>query len=118
MSIFDKIREFKMPIVWTAKPALEFCSKLWPMAAKHDWHFGMTGGVMYKGESSKDLDLIFYPHTGTKPTLEGLHAALKEAGMEQVSDFPIGYEGKYVEIWITDDDKRVDIIIENKPCGL
>lgn len=30
-------------------------------------HIGLTGSVLYRGESANDLDLIAYPHNDAKP---------------------------------------------------
>ncbi len=36
--------------------------KLEPAFADNGYHLGLTGGVLFRGSSEKDADLICYPH--------------------------------------------------------
>jgi hypothetical protein len=42
--------------------ALLLIRELEPAFAAEGYHLGLTGSVLYKGESEKDLDLIAYAH--------------------------------------------------------
>lgn len=42
--------------------ALVLIRELEPKFDSAGYHLGLTGSVLYKGESIKDLDLICYPH--------------------------------------------------------
>lgn len=47
-------------------------------------HVGLTGGTLFRGWSSKDLDVIVYPHTTSNPpTLEQIRQVFAEAGFFQ-----------------------------------
>lgn len=48
---------------WDLNDALEFIRALEPMLDLHcEAHCGLIGGVLKKGTSQKDLDLVIYPH--------------------------------------------------------
>lgn len=47
--------------MWTFKDAQELIVGLQPEAKKHGYHVALGGGVLNKGESTKDLDLYFLP---------------------------------------------------------
>lgn len=59
-----EVETFKTP--WTFMEALAEVTRLEPIANKHGLHIGITGGVLYKQTSTKDLDLIIYPHQTCK----------------------------------------------------
>jgi hypothetical protein len=46
--------------------AIELIRLIEPALAAHGYHSGLTGGVLYKGTSHHDTDLIIYPHDPTK----------------------------------------------------
>ena len=109
--------------MWTANEAQAFCQELWPIAEKHGWHFGLTGSVLYKGESQKDLDLVFYPRTRGEAKLKDLHLALEVAGLRQSKSALVRLDywkrsglkdTKHVESW-TMNGKRIDVIITEAP---
>jgi len=48
---------------WTLDEAIAFVKLLEvELAEKCDAHCGIVGGVLMKGESEKDLDVVIYPH--------------------------------------------------------
>jgi len=48
--------------MWTLKEAIELIQEIEPKFQAAGFHVGLTGSVVFKGESKKDLDLIVYPH--------------------------------------------------------
>lgn len=48
--------------MWTLPKAVELINKLNPELLKLGFYLGLTGSVLFKGESNKDLDLILYPY--------------------------------------------------------
>jgi hypothetical protein len=48
------------PIRWTLEQGVEFIRKLEPVVESLGYHVGLTGGVLYRGNSTKDLDVIVY----------------------------------------------------------
>lgn len=49
-------------VVWTLDDAIAVIRELEPVASKAGYHLGITGGVLYRGYSKKDLDIVCYPH--------------------------------------------------------
>jgi len=47
---------------WNVFQARNLISYLTPLLQKEGYELGLTGSVLYKGASNKDLDLIVYPH--------------------------------------------------------
>lgn len=47
--------------VWTYALALQLINQLDPLLREIGWVSGLTGGVLFRGESYKDLDIIIYP---------------------------------------------------------
>lgn len=47
---------------WTRETAFNFLVPLEAKLAAEGYHCALAGGVMYKGSSTKDLDVIVYPH--------------------------------------------------------
>lgn len=62
--------------------ALTLIRELEPKFSDVGYHLGLTGSVLYKGESEKDLDLIAYPHDARVKTMSrgGFSEFLKTLG--------------------------------------
>lgn len=54
------------PIVWTLEEGLGFVRKLEDHLHDQGFHAALSGGVLWKGSSTKDLDIILYPHTSNE----------------------------------------------------
>ena len=48
--------------MWTREEAIWVVERLEPLLAEVGAHCALSGSVMYRGTSDKDLDLIIYPH--------------------------------------------------------
>jgi hypothetical protein len=46
---------------WRLQDAVELIEELRPELESVGWTLGLTGSVLFRGESTKDLDLIVYP---------------------------------------------------------
>jgi len=44
------------------KEGVELIRTLEPKFAEQGYHLGLTGSVLFKGRSEKDMDVICYPH--------------------------------------------------------
>lgn len=97
--------------------AVALINELLPDAQAAGWGLGLTGSVLYSGESANDLDMIAYPmcKTGEGPsvialgnvfwrhgfrgrwTVEEVHAHWREEG---------SLDTKHVEVWWTTDFLR------------
>jgi hypothetical protein len=51
---------------WTLEEGIKFARKLELDLAPLGYHCAITGSVLYKGRSEKDLDIMIYPHDSTK----------------------------------------------------
>lgn len=49
--------------MWTLEEGVKFIRWIEPKLAEKGFHCALTGGVIFKGKSVKDLDVIVYPHT-------------------------------------------------------
>lgn len=105
-------------LMWTLEQALEIVRDL--EEGLIGWHVALAGGVLQKGHSDHDLDLVFFPRNTSNIQLVDLYRGLGAYGLTRThtdadmishwrskgsSDF------KHVEVWTTTDDKRVDVII-------
>jgi len=55
------------PVAWTLVAGLAFAVDLEEKAAKVGLHVALGGGVLYRGYSCKDLDVIIYPNGPIDP---------------------------------------------------
>lgn len=110
---------------WTLKEAIDLARDLNSCAGATGWHFGITGSVLFKGSSEKDLDLIAYPRNSKDCDRSDLRALLSLCGMrlrmdvkELQSHWKSG-DKKHVEVWQTGNGKRIDLfILGDKPGWL
>ena len=125
--------------MWTLDEALTLIRELNPLLVKAGWYLGLTGSVLIKGHSEKDLDLIAYPLNTAKVDREWLYRVLvhsggltmkwdvasihgfwkqaakraaredEDTGPNWMTTHPI--DSKHVEGWHTEDGKRIDLFI-------
>ncbi len=87
------------------------------------WHVAIAGGVMRRGWSMHDLDLVVYPHcrtTGRAPSFEAARDYLRRLGWRLHVDKASMHkywrkkgskDRKHVEVWHTADGRRVDLLV-------
>lgn len=97
--------------LWLFEESLPLLRALEKDLAAVGWHLALAGSVLFKGESSKDLDVILYPHnTSTTGILDQERArdVLREHGFklfrtqEEISAYwkALGStDEKHVEAW-------------------
>ena len=107
---------------WTLEQALEVVRKLDPLTRRIGCFTGLTGSVLHKGRSEKDLDITVIPLDASKPIdLWGICFALKdgmgwkrthsEADIKKIWADKGSTDIKHVEVWRTPEGRRVDIMI-------
>lgn len=105
--------------LWTLEDALNLVRSTQEALTPIGWYIGLTGSVLFKGESYKDLDLIFYPKTTANIDTDALLKTLKDSGfnpwlsMDQIHAIwrSIGSnDTKNVSSWKYQ-GKRVDVFI-------
>lgn len=52
--------------LWDREQAIAWCAEKWPVAAEMGWYIGLTGSTLYRGDSTKDIDIILYKHRGSE----------------------------------------------------
>lgn len=113
--------------MWTLEEAQRLISTLDSVADTTGWHFALAGGVMRKGSSEHDLDLIAYPRTSTKSDRNMLRFILGALGWRlrvPVKEMHVYWkekgskDRKHVEVWQTSDKRRVDLFILGDSPGL
>jgi hypothetical protein len=96
-------------MTWNLKKALKLIRKLQPKIHKTGYHLGLCGGVLNKGKSSKDLDLVLVANDQKKPNLK--LALMVFEGYIQKDWQSFGYITK-VELYKK--KQRIDLLIPNK----
>jgi hypothetical protein len=67
--------------LWTLTEGIEVCREL-EAALAPDYHVALGGGVLHKGESNKDLDVLIYPHKTYHYSVAAVRALLVNAGWQ------------------------------------
>lgn len=71
-----------MKKLWELDEALALVRSLQEELLPVGWAVGLTGSVLFKGYSDKDLDLIFYPRTTAKVDVPELFQVLERMGFK------------------------------------
>ena len=105
--------------VWNLDDALTIIRKIRPTLQAVGWELALGGGVLNRGWSDKDLDLVAFPTTSEEYARSYLHEALVAAGwkrthtVKQMHAFwektGVG-DRKWVEVYRLPDGRRVDVI--------
>lgn len=102
---------------WTLDEGLEVVRWFTPILAKVGFSIGLTGSVLTKGESNKDLDIIVYPLCTDRGGVAEAKIALVLGGAEcKYGRFTVtnawrekgSLDNKHVEIW-TYKGRRIDV---------
>lgn len=102
--------------MWKLNDAIEEIKQLEPKLAAVGFHCALTGSVLYKGESIKDLDLVIYPHnkngafdTDWQPARDCVKNHFKSAFIKDCGGTSQIRDDKKVS-WISDElQRRIDL---------
>ena len=107
-----------MKPLWTQQEAIDFCASLWKHLEPVGIHVGLTGSVLTKGHSFKDLDLILYPRRTDIRGFEdiedqlvqfmGLRRILGQKGVRRIWRELGSLDLKRVEAWRDGEGRRID----------
>ena len=105
-----------MSVVWRLDEAVEFVSRLAKKLRDVNYHVGITGGVLHRGLSHNDLDIIIYPASTAEMSQDDVEKILRRLGTriydrKHVRDTWAAQgsrDEKHVEVWEFG-GKRVDI---------
>jgi len=95
---------------WTQQEALDLAAQIERAAYKIGYHAALTGSCLYRGFSSKDCDIILYPHkTGqTRASADVLAYLAEKCGVATIEERRHPYDDK--EVWqCSVSGRRVDI---------
>lgn len=67
--------------LWSLEEGVDFCRRLNKRLMHVGYVVALTGSVLFKGKSHKDLDLIVYPMSTSAVDLEALRGALTGFGI-------------------------------------
>jgi hypothetical protein len=97
---------------WTLEEAVSFVNSLHEFLFPLGFGIALTGSVLTKGYSEKDIDLIVYPLKKISADYNVLLESLPKFGLNfvRLPNKNLGYQddGKNVQVWEFD-DKRVDL---------
>lgn len=107
---------------WSLEEALALVRELEETVSVFGWHVGLTGGVLKRGYSEKDVDIIAYPHKrGLFPKfdIDNLYTGLRLLGFQRTHSRKRVKRGwalagskdrKWVEIWARK-GRRMDLMV-------
>lgn len=108
--------------LWTMRSALELIRDVDSRLRQVGYFAALTGGVLIRGWSRHDLDVIVTPLKKSRQPRRMMRQALTDAGLRLVISRPEVVRSwrergirdtKWVEIWYTSDHRRVDIMLLN-----
>lgn len=92
--------------------ACAFCQELHYHLSSFGYDVGLAGGILYRGESDKDIDVIIYPLKKLSGNFETMYRSLPDFGLRfvRLPNENLGYpdDGKRVEVWEFQ-GRRVDL---------
>lgn len=108
--------------MWTLRTARAFVAKLQPKLKAVGWFAAIGGGVLNRGTSDHDLDLILVPYDSNVQDLTAVRAVLQsmDGGWDQLADVERvqkywrekgSLDRKHVEVWLDDRKRRIDLIV-------
>lgn len=98
--------------MWTLNEGIAVCQTLDPLLRPHNAFVALTGSVLHKGASEKDLDIVIIPlkneltitqHTAICKLFSQLYKFVKVVNTAKY------YDDKYVEVYQTSTGKRIDV---------
>lgn len=104
---------------WDIGDAVDLCRNLEERLSEVGWHVALAGGVLLRGESEHDLDLLIFPHCSRGAHRRDVNKALRALGWQRVRTTREMHrhwrsrgsrDTKRVEVWLTEDGGRVDLI--------
>lgn len=110
-----------MADMWTLDETLTFIRQIQPDLQREGYAAALGGGVLNRGVSENDLDLIIYPLDTMKQDRERVNSVLEQHGLTlKVPLHKVRYhwvyrfkshDQKHVEKWETSEGKKVDVFL-------
>lgn len=99
--------------MWTLNEGIAEAQLLDPLLRPHNAFVALTGGVLHRGSSTKDLDLVIIPLKNkltVKQHTEICKILAKRFKFKGVVNTAKYGDDKYVEVYQTANNKRIDVI--------
>lgn len=106
---------------WAIEEGQQLCASLAEPLKELGVGIGLTGSVLHKGASPKDLDLILYPYNASLPVdwdkvreylkSQGWKVFLTHEQIRKVWEEKKSTDTKHVEVWWSPDMRRVDVFL-------
>jgi hypothetical protein len=109
--------------MWSLRSGLATVRKLEGHLAPH-YHVALAGGVVLRGKSDHDLDVIVYPHDSNHWHYHEIVGGLHAAGLGLLYGWRVLHSNwrvrgsadeKRVEVWVDDRSRRIDVIMPGAP---
>lgn len=106
--------------LWTLEQGLAVAREVNAALARTGWHVGLAGSVLVQGHSTKDLDLLVFPHDSRVRNFRLLAVTLRALGwtrththqrMQKHWRTKGSGDRKRVEVWKHTSGRRVDVVI-------
>lgn len=104
---------------WTMRRGVALARTLEQALKAVGYHVALAGGVLHRGASDHDLDLIVFPHNCRAQNKRAVRRQLEALGMRRTHSCARMHEGwrtrgstdtKFVEAWCSPCGRRVDLI--------
>ena len=96
---------------WTLSEAIEICTKIESVCPEFGCHVALTGGLLYKEGSRKDLDILFYRiRQVDEINVDGLIEVLSGLGFTDHSGFGWCRKAKL-------NGKKIDMFFPEEKAG-
>lgn len=80
--------------MWNIEKDLRFVQELQGYVQPLGFYVGLTGSVLFNGESSNDIDVILYPADSSKMNLTPVWEKLEELGWTRIAS-----RGRVASVW-------------------
>jgi hypothetical protein len=119
--IYDAVAEYRklnpepQTRQWTIQSATRDIAELVPLLAKVGYCIGLTGGVLFRGQSDKDVDFILYPLGDPMDYREALRVVRSFYNDAPIFRVIHPYDSKLV--YVINAYRRVDIFVIGQVCN-
>lgn len=101
---------YKDEHMWDLESARSFVALIHPKAFESGYNLHIGGGVLLRGYSDNDLDVVAIPRPNKpNPHPRALFSQMWDLGMKRVKDFQVG--NRFVYKWVSQKKKNVDLIV-------
>ena len=96
---------------WTLEEGIDICRQIEAKISSWGFHCGLTGSCLFRGQSSKDLDIIIYPHkyVGENYSITDVVEVLKQSFCKELEPIDHRHYNDFKTVYWGDfQNKRID----------